>query len=93
MRNKGDHEAPNNQDPNNQHPKRLTLPLVWQSHDQQKKRQKSFGNVKLSKRSPNPEEEEATEKNSQGHKVSHDSMGTTCRRKPEVSLTQEHVEH
>lgn len=83
--------------PNNQDPKRLTLPLVWQSYDQQKTRQKSFGDVKLSNRSPKPEEEEeeeATERNSQGHWISHDFMvGMTSRRKPEVSHTQRHMEH
>ena len=59
-------------------------------------RQKSFDDVKLSKRSPKPEEEEeeATERNSQGHWMSHDFiMGMTSRRKPEVSLTQRHMEH
>jgi len=39
-------------------PRGFTLLLVWQSHDQQKKRQKSFGDVEMSKRSPKPEKEE-----------------------------------
>lgn len=74
-------------------PRGVTLPLVWQSHDQQKKKKTTFGSVELSKRSPKPEEDEATEMNSQGHKIIHESMvGMTGSHNPEVSLTQRYVE-
>ncbi len=73
-------------------PRGLTLPLIWQSHDQQKKKKKTtFGSVEMSKRSPKPEEDEVTEMNSQGHKIHESMVEMTGSHNPEVCLTQRHV--